>query len=282
MGYTPYLNRKKQWIVLELSMISLVLIILLFYMVPKYLYLQSEEYAIAQVKKYGGVMKYDDEGHVIEVDLFVSIDENGNEILKPDRSDEICRVLPKFQYMQILRLTETQTSDRAMNFVGQIQSLKKIFLSQAVTTDKGIARLSGLTNLEYFACQRAKISDESLKILANLPKLKNLQLQHNYFTNKGLRYIKDMQQLEHLWIGIGECDITDEGIQYLTGLKNLQAVDLQGFKVTDQCIPYLKQIANLNRIAITSKSKITDDGKRELLKHFPGLEMNIPPAAIKH
>jgi hypothetical protein len=71
--------------------------------------------------------------------------------------------------------------------------------------------------------------DDSLDRVQELPKLKGLRLSAAV-TNAGLPTIAKLSQLEKL--DLGGPDIDDRGLQYLAGMKNLRALDVQTTKVT--------------------------------------------------
>ncbi len=51
--------------------------------------------------------------------------------------------------------------------------------------------------------------------------------------------------------------MTDAGLEHLSGLKNLQLLDLTGTPVTDAGLKHLKELKNLRRLLL-NRTQVTD------------------------
>lgn len=168
----------KRAILIEFATATIVLFLLLYVMVPRYLYQQSERYAIELIEEYGGTVHYVGNDHVVEINLAYTMNKNQRVPLH-NSSDNIMYVLPRFKHLKELSIHGSQASDHAMSFVGQLQSLETLNMRESIVSDAGIQKLKNIKNLKSINCDKSNLTDEALKTLAQLPTLTSLSVQHN-------------------------------------------------------------------------------------------------------
>jgi hypothetical protein len=66
--------------------------------------------------------------------------------------------------------------------------------------------------------------------------------------------------------------VTDAGLKYLAGLKQLQTLNLYGTEVTDAGLKELAGLKQLRELDLFL-TKVTAKGKADLKKALPGLEI---------
>lgn len=151
-----------------------------------------------------------------------------------------------------------------------LRKLEKLHLSLHFLTtinvqDKGLAHLKDLTNLRELRISQTKVKGESLTPFVNLRKL---NLDYSTFSDEGMRYLTGMKELTHL--SLRDTLITDAGLQYLSGLTNLEYLDLYGGKITDRGVKALAGLKKLKKLNLLGSS-ITDESA-EILAGLPNLE----------
>ncbi len=234
----------------------------------------TKKEAIEAIGVYGGFIEYDEKGGVKKINLVYGKDTTGQRIECPNLTDSILNCLTAFPELQELLIHKTQASDRMMPMVGRLTNLKKLIMWEARVSDAGVSFLKDLKNLETIHIGNSPIGDPSLAILAKLPKLDSLALQRNNFTDEGLKHLKDAAHIKVLWVGFGGKGITDQGIEHLLNLKNLELLDLQGAAVTDEGILRLKDLVNLKKLYL-DETAVTEEGKKALEKEISGIEIRL-------
>jgi hypothetical protein len=217
---------------------------------------QAESWVPASLRSLLG----DDFFHgVAEVNL-VYHSEGGKRLDNDQMSDEALYHLDGFPRLRRLLLHGRQATDEGLAHVGRLKHLDTLLMWDASeVSDAGIAHLSGLKKLKCIHCDHSQITDESLRILAGLPRIEELSLQGNRFTDKGRAYLEGKTQLQQLVLGLGETDITDDGIRHLRGLVNLERLGLQRTHITSKGLEHLKGLNNLKDIWLHG-SRVTDTG----------------------
>jgi len=176
---------------------------------------------------------------VVEVNLVYN-DDAKTRLDNHNESDEVLGSLAGFPHLKRLLLHGAQASDDGMAHVGNLRELEEIYMWDAKNVgDKGIARLASLQRLKKIHVSHSRITDESLRVFGRMSHMERLALQDNHFTDRGLAHLAGLSRLDGLYIGIGDCQVTDAGLAQLEGLPVLTTLELQGSKVSDQGIKRL-------------------------------------------
>jgi hypothetical protein len=111
-----------------------------------------------------------------------------------------------------------------------------------------------LSKLSIVKCQT--LTTECLKTFSELPALTFLNLRGCSITDDGLMHLKELEILR-----LFQCDtITDDTLKVIATFKNLQKLEISGFKntrVTDTGIGYLR-LLNLIDLNISRNPNLTD------------------------
>jgi len=133
-------------------------------------------------------------------------------------------------------------------------------------TEQGIIYLAAFRNMEKLSLlnlgySKVCVTDAALARLTCLTKLRSLhigsmQLVNPYVTDAGLQMIaKNYQELRQL--GLMSLHVSDKGVQALTTLKQLQALNLRGCThVSGACVQYLAQLTGLSDLCLLHNPKL--------------------------
>ncbi len=238
---------------------------------------RAERPAIAAITELGGWVTteiIDGNEFVVELNMVYHEPEDGERLDNTQVTDEALFYASKFTHLRMLALKEGQASDQGLAYVAGLEELEKIYMWDAfMVTDEGVAHLAELPNLEYIHLSKSAVTDESLRLLSQMSTLKGISMQENAFTDQGLEYLSEMTQIKTLWIGLGETQITDEGLSQLANLENLEELDLQNTQVTDAGLEHLYGLSHLKEIHL-SGTEVTDAGIAALKAAIPEIEAN--------
>ncbi len=171
-----------------------------------------------------------------------------------DHSEVATAVLPQLEGLPKFRrlyLCKSHATDDDLRIVGELTSLTHLYAWDAArVTDAGVSHLSGLANLQTLHLSYSQIGDESLRVLSKLPRLQELAAPGSRFTDRGLAYLKDATGLEQLSVGNAR-KITDAGMIHLGRLTNLTSLDLENAEITDHGLEQLTGLAKLKWIFLS-------------------------------
>ncbi|MCA9013066.1 MAG: hypothetical protein KDB01_25115 [Planctomycetaceae bacterium] len=166
-----------------------------------------------------------------------------------------------------LHLEDTQIGDGTCQAIVEIETLEHLEIPNTRVTDDGAAltmnlpRLSRL-NLGY----NDKISDVTLERLSNKTSLREFLLKSTGITDAGLRHL-EKSALIKLEVG-GNSAVTDVGINSVAQIKSLVGLDINdGNSVSNNAIAQLSALPALCEKLIVSRTSITDDCIKDLIKH---------------
>ena len=78
-----------------------------------------------------------------------------------------------------------------------------------------------------------------------------LSLSNTLLTDDGLQYLKDLTNLQYL--DLNDTQLTDDGLQHLKGLTNLERLHLNSTQLTDDGLQHLKGLTNLHLLVSAVK-----------------------------
>ena len=73
-------------------------------------------------------------------------------------------------------------------------------------------------------------------------------------------------------VGLGNTNVTDEGVEHLKGLNQLETLWLNNTQVTDAGLERLKGLAQLQWLSLNS-TKVTDEGVKKLRQALPNCQI---------
>ena len=172
------------------------------------------------------------------------------------------RHLTGLQNLKALRLSGSHTAatvdDGGMNAVAQISDLKVLSLDKLWVSDDGIRALSTLKHLEELYLAGTTIGDGALEFIATMPAIRKLRLSNDSISDDGLKNLSALHNLVELDVSEDSL-LTDSGMQYLSGLTNLQKLNLWRVQIGDTGVQYLKPLTNLKWLNLDN-TRLSDAG----------------------
>lgn len=136
---------------------------------------QAEQAAADALKKLGGRVTADADGHVAAVDL-----------AQTPITDEDLKLLAACPRLMELNLRATLVSDAGLETVGRLSQLEFLGLTGTMVTDAGLEHLAQLANLRFVTLGHTSITDAGLAALARCTQLEGLNLKATTVTAAGL------------------------------------------------------------------------------------------------
>jgi hypothetical protein len=131
------------------------------------------------------------------------------------------------------------------------------------------SRRSACSNEVWYVDMGGDLTAATTAPLAALPELRELHFQNAHITDESLVNLRSLVRLKKLYLGpwggngFKQSDVTDEGIRYLSGLVDLEVLDLQGTAITDAGLKSIAGLTSLKDLNI-GYTRITDAGTEHL------------------
>lgn len=210
-----------------------------------------------------------------------------NDELSADTWAAIMPRLPALSRLKSLTLKGQHLTDDAASYIGDLKHLETLGIEDAVhLTDRSVARFGGLKRLTTLALWDARITDESLRAFGKL-RLKHLVLTGSQLSDAGLAHLRGNTELETLYLGSDSLRVTDEGMESLAGLLNLQQIELNGADLTSKGMEHLKRFSKLRCADLSNNRRISDQGLACLanlvnLEELNLLNTNVTSKGLAH
>lgn len=118
-------------------------------------------------------------------------------------------------------------------------------------------------------------SDDDAELLVGLPRLEAVYVSYTDITDRTLAVLAQIPSIQG--IGCGANNITDAGLEHLTGLKRLGFLDVNTCKgITDQAFEHLDRMNNVRQLNLAWTS-ITPEAVEEFKKRRPECNVILPP-----
>ena len=102
------------------------------------------------------------------------------------------------------------------------------------------------------------VTDTELLDVARLPKLERLDLSHTRITDEGLLHLKPARQIRDLNLYYAE-QITDQGMAAIREWKNLKRLNVRGTRIFDGTLAIVSGLTQLEALDI-AYTQVTDNG----------------------
>jgi 5-hydroxyisourate hydrolase-like protein (transthyretin family) len=175
------------------------------------------------------------------------------QILDAQVSDAALRTLSTLPKLQRLTVPGSEFTDEGIAYLADMKQLRWLMIGtrKSHITDAGVAHLAGLSNLDALNLMGARLSDGGLKELSGLSKLKQLHLSGGgdapeAITDQGLQTIESLTNLEGLTLRNSR--ITEAGLKSLATLKRLRSLGLGSPLLSDSA--YVRLRAELPSVQI--------------------------------
>ncbi len=155
----------------------------------------------------------------------------------------------------------------SLSWICKLPNLQTLKLSHCSRMFMGFYFLQSITSLRTLDVAFCEVPDPMVEFLSNIPNLTNLNLMCNRITDEGAIYLKKCTQLKHLTLAMNP-HITDNTLEYLSGLKGLVALNLDFCKLlTGPAIEKLsKQLPSLEKLDIVGCDRATNDSNEIQMK----------------
>jgi hypothetical protein len=224
--------------------------------------------------------------------------------LRGEITDEQLECLTGLE-LENLEVARTRITDAGLVHIGRLARLRRLHLGGTAITDAGLEELLGLTYLEWLNVEGTRVTREGLTKLGRLPNLKTVDsdlkqarkhaieqiehwggsiskdkmrggivravhLSHTEFGDDRVSVLSGLPDLEEL--NLAGTRITDAGLAGLNVCPKLQDLILSATAVSDDGIASLTELRNLRRVNLY-RTKVTHEGIRELRLAFPGIKI---------
>lgn len=152
------------------------------------------------------------------------------------------------------------------------------------SSDEALREIAGIRHLEVLHASDCGISDEGVAHLAALTRLKTLSLRQNRITDHGLKSLAKLTELRALYLGCyvknsyGKNEITNVGLEHLSGLKNLKALGAEGLTINRFDID-LPQLQNLS-LGSAFEDHLVSDNTLRSLQRYPLTRLSINSSTV--
>ncbi|WP_417396975.1 leucine-rich repeat domain-containing protein [Gimesia chilikensis] len=165
--------------------------------------------------------------------------------------------------LKALRLSGNEDiDDEAMPNINKLTNLKALMLDFLWVSDDGLTQLKDLQKLEEIYLAKTLIDDKALQTLTTFPKLKKIRLAQNQISNEGLAALAKIPQLVELDLSENSL-LSDPGMQHLSGLKEMQKLNLWRVALTDEGIKPLQGLTKMKWLNLDN-TQVTDAGLKYL------------------
>ncbi|KAL0091267.1 hypothetical protein F4703DRAFT_1940479 [Phycomyces blakesleeanus] len=168
----------------------------------------------------------------------------------PNREHELDDLFHRYADLPLQHLDLTgflEVTDVGVEQIAKMKHLKYLSLEATKVTDHGIALLKDLLELETLYLDRTSASDLGIEALSELSRLRTLSLSRTNVTDEALKNMGDFERTHYArtirTLNLSKCqEVTDEGVQGLTGMIHLTHLNLDHTGVSKQCLVHLQDL----------------------------------------
>jgi hypothetical protein len=214
--------------------------------------------------------------NIAHVSLFVDIEKGRADATFASKgpADEALRKLSTQTRIQTLQLGGQQVTEENLVYLSGMTGLEELLISWGMAVnDESIAPIARLTNLRELTLTLTKLTDKGLKQLGRLRNLERLQIEGSGFSNEGLTHIRGLTHLKSLSLTVrdGNNTISDEGLDGLLGMTQLETLYVYGWHVTEKGLAKLQGLKGLKAIYIEPQA-LSKEAKERLKSAMPNLK----------
>lgn len=165
-----------------------------------------------------------------------------------------------------INLRKGKVDSELLRHIGVLKELRRLDLSNADIDDEGLRRISHLPLLELWL-QETGITEASAAILSDMSTLSFLSLNATTLSDEFLEHLEPLPQLEDL--GLRGTKVTTVGMKYMSRHPQLRKLHLYHTDVDDSGVEHLVVCQSLTSIGLSS-TKVTN-GVFKHLEKLPNL-----------
>ncbi|MAG93562.1 MAG: hypothetical protein CMJ48_07415 [Planctomycetaceae bacterium] len=184
--------------------------------------------------------------------------------------ERLLRAMAQLPALERLSLIDVPITGSELRALGDLQALKSINILGVSVGDAGFEALTRISALEDLGLSGAKgISDGAMMHLSRLPHLKRFSPPLT-LSDEGMQHLAPLTELEFLDLDTRR--ITDTGLVHLKDMARLQTLDLSHTKVTDKGLKHLEHLRELTYLRFYS-TRATAEGVETLKRELPNLKV---------
>jgi Leucine-rich repeat (LRR) protein len=197
--------------------------------------------------------------------------------------DTGCDVADVYWGRQLV-LAGERVTDADLQGVKDIAGITEVVLTGAPKlTPKGLEVLAGCRRVWKIRLTGPSVTDQLVVPLGKLTTPVRVFLEGTSITDLGLQFLAGYRDLQVLTItGKKPATVTLNGSGFgsLKGAQNLEILVIQGHPLSDECVEHLAKIKSLNHLVLTD-TKITDKGLQSLDGHPKLDEVSITQSPVR-
>ena len=152
--------------------------------------------------------------------------------------------------------------------------LRELKLTRCTVKSSWLAHITSLP-IQLLGLQGTPISDKAIRYILMIPTLDTLEIGDTDVTDEDLKQLSESRSIRHISLSVGK-RITNAGIRHISKMTQLVSLELDDSTSVDgRCIAYLTDLKNLNRLNLEGAS-LTEDDLRHLasFKHLRKLNLS--------
>jgi hypothetical protein len=178
-----------------------------------------------------------------------------------DTDDDVISGVADLKQLTLIQLFDTSVTAKGLSALSNLTALEEVnLLGSAKVGDGALKHVAGLDNVRTLMLCGTSIGDSDLAELPKMWRLENLNLLGTNVTDAGLTHLANCRELKSLVLPSA---ITDQGVQALRGLSNLEFLWIDSTAVTDQSAPVFAGLEKLRELLLRQNA-ISDVGAKEL------------------
>ena len=184
------------------------------------------------------------------------------QLSKATLSEEAMKELSEFQALEQIRCGHTGVGDAELRPLENLKTLKAVDLSgcEGVTID-GLESLTKCSKLAFLRLSGPSIDNDCMTQVAKMKSLRVLGISDTEVDDDGIAKLANLNLSE---VQMTQAKLSDVGVGYLTGLENLEKLDLSECSgVTNACASEIAKMKNLSSLNLL-RTGITDQGVKQL------------------
>jgi hypothetical protein len=171
----------------------------------------------------------------------------------PAINDEAVRSLASLSNLAALSLQETTVTDEGLGVIESMSKLKELNLYGTPVTDASLATIAKLPELKKLRLRATKVTGSSAESFLQMVAVTDLDLSETLFTSDGMGAIGRMPQLQSLNLWLTRVD--DRGVNLLGSQIQLKQLNLDNVRgITDQSLDTISMLSNLELLHLGGTS----------------------------